>query len=109
MGSRGWIKKFLYAKITFAPAQISDHILSFITDEDIEDVAIRQEAGLFSFANWSFKYFTFGVKNREYPSIQPEKAGIKGEYLQLKIRNNSNRGMTIVAVTVTYQTKKEVR
>ena len=109
MGSRGWIKKFLYAKITFAPAQISDHILSFITDEDIEDIPIRQEAGLFSFANWSFKYFTFGVNNKEYPSIQPEKAGIKGEYLQLKIRNNSNRGMTIVAVTVTYQTKKEVR
>ena len=55
------------------------------------------------------KYWTYGVVNKEYPSLQSEKAGIKGEYLQLKIRNNSNRGMTIVAVVVTYQTKKEAK
>ena len=109
MGIRGWIKKFLYTKITFGADQISDHTLSFITDEDTEDIPIRQEAGLFRYVNHSYKYFTYGVFNREYPSIQPEKAGIKGEYLQLKISNDSNRGMALAAVSVTYQVKKEVR
>lgn len=109
MDSRGWLKKFTRVKLTFKAAQISDHTLTFITDQGQEDIPLRQEAGLFSYANWSYKYWTYGVLNKEYPSIQPEKAGYKGEYFQFKIRNSTNRGMAIMAAVVDYKMKKEVR
>ena len=109
MGLRGWIKKFTRVKLTFKADQISDHILSFITDQGAEDIHIRQDAGIFSYSNFSYKYWTYGVLNAEYPSTQAEKCGYKGEYLQIKIRNNSNRGLTLMSASVDYLVKKEVK
>lgn len=109
MGSRGWVKKFLNIKFTFKAEQISDHTLTIYTNEDIEDIPIRQEAGIFSYANFSYKYWTYGVINKDYPSQQTEKAGYKGEYIQIKMRNNTARGMTIVGIAITYQVIKEAR
>jgi hypothetical protein len=109
MDSRGWLKKFIRVKITFKAEQISDHIMIFITDMGSEDVLVRQLAGLFRYVNFSYEYWTYGVWNKGYPSIQVEKAGHKGEYFQFKIRNNTNRGMAIMGAIVDYQVKKEVR
>ncbi len=109
MDSRGWLKKFTRVKLTFKAEQISDHTMTFITDMGSENIPIRQEAGLFRYVNHSYKYWTYGVWNKEYPSIQPEKAGYKGEYFQFKIRNNSIRGMTIMGAIVDYKMRKEVK
>ena len=109
MDSRGWLKKFTRVKLTFKAEQISDHTMTFITDMGSENIPIRQEAGLFRYINHSYKYWTYGARNKEYPSIQPEKAGYKGEYFQFKIQNNTNRGMTIMSAIVDYKMRKEVK
>jgi len=110
LGGREWIKKFERIRVTFKTSAITEHILSLISDLGVEDLVLVQEAGIFDFSYFDFSMFTFGVNNPDYPSTQSEKIGYKGEYLQVKIRNNKlNRGLTMLAMSIEYRLRKKVK
>ena len=103
LGGRNWIKKFIRILLNFKVMAGLEHTLSFITDQGIEDIQLRQAAGIFDARYFDADHFNAGVFNADYPSDQPEKIGYKGEYFQFKIRNNQwNRGMTMLAANIYY-------
>lgn len=110
LGGRNWIKKFIRVRITLKVADGNRHTLTFITDQGPEDIILYQAAGWLSAANFNAEYFSAGVENRDYPSTQPEKIGYKGQYLQLKLRNNLyNKGLTMLAVEIGYSLLKKIK
>jgi len=110
LGGREWIKKFERIRVTFKTGAITEHILSLISDLGVEDLVLVQEAGIFDFRYFDFSMFTFGVNNPDYPSTQSEKIGYKGEYLQVKVRNNKlNRGLTMLAMSIEFRLRKMVK
>ncbi|MDP4160934.1 MAG: hypothetical protein Q8911_14420, partial [Bacillota bacterium] len=110
LGGRNYIKKFERISTTFRVSYGTEHILSLISDLGVEDIPLRQEAGIFDARYFNAQFFNAGVYNRDYPTTQSEKIGYKGEYLQFKIRNNMyNRGMTLLACSVTFSLRKIVK
>ena len=110
LGGRDKVKKFERIGLTFKAQYCTDHILTLITEQGEEDILLRQEAGVFSYAVFSYKYHTYGTGNRNYPHTQSEKIGYKGEYISFRVRNNiPKRGMTLLAANVQYSILKQVK
>ena len=110
LGGRDWIKKFERINITFKPTNGTNHTLSLISDMGTEEILLRQEGGKLDFRFFNFNFFSFGATSYTYPSTQSEKIGYKGQYIQIKVSNNSyNRGMTILAVNIIFSLRKRVK
>lgn len=107
LGGRNWIKKFIRILLTFKIFPGCEHILTYITDQGNEDIPLRQEAGIFDARYFNAEFFNAGVYNREFPTDQPEKIGIKGNYFQFRIRNKQwNRGLVMLAANIYYSLLK---
>jgi len=107
--ARDWIKRFEQLNVTYGGQAIANHLLSFITEDGVEDIAVAYtDSRAFDFDNIDFDDWTFG--STAYPATSSEKVGYKGEYLQWKIRNNViDEGLVILGQTLLYSLAKRVR
>jgi hypothetical protein len=108
-GARDWIKKFRQLNITFGGQVVANHLLTFITDDGLEDISISyQDTRAFDYGNVDYSAWTYG--SNPYPSTEPEKIGYKGEYIQWKIRNsNLDENLEILAQNLIYSLAKRIK
>lgn len=110
LGGRDWEKKFERLNMTFKPTYGTEHILSLISDLGVEDIPLRQEAGFFDARYFHAEYFNAGTMNEAYPTTQSEKIGVKGQYVQFRIRNSMlNRGLTMLSALISFSLRKRVK
>lgn len=110
LGGREYIKKFERINLTFKADHGATHTLYLISDSGTEEIPLRQESGYFDARYFNAEYFNAGSLSPDYPNSQSEKIGIKAEYFSFKLRNNmNNRGMTMLAATITFTKVKMVK
>ena len=110
LGGREWIKKFERIAMTFKPTHGTNHTLSLISDIGVEDILLLQASGFFDARYFHAEFLNAGTLNANYPSTQSEKIGYKGEYIQFRLRNNAlNRGLTLLASSISYSLRKQVK
>jgi len=110
LGGREWIKKFERINLTFKASYGTEHTLTLISDSGEEDIVLLQESGIFDARYFHASYFNAGTEAPNYPKSQGEKIGIKAEYFQFRIRNNTlNRSIAMLAVMISFKLRKKVK
>ena len=110
LGGRDWVCKYERISIFLKGGYCTDHTLTFITDQGVEDVTVRQQAGILHYSFINYACFNYGSDRPIFPESQTEKIGHKGEYFQFRIRNNTyNRGMVMLGCSIQYSHRKRVK